>query len=235
MRTVTLILEYLCFAAYGVTLILALYRFRKYFDTPLKFFPIIVCYTLITELLGYFIRKYDEYDIFFNEMYARYNVPIYNIYNIVFYLYWFYVFGSYLRNESTRHHYRTGVLLFIAVAVINPIFQDFFLGPQFYTYIAGAVLLFVYILSYLWQQFNLGQGFLAKQDLLSWIGLGLLVFYIGYLPIKFARHLYALQGLRSESEIIRPIIFTLIIFMYGIFSIGLVLMGKMRYAKQVGG
>lgn len=235
MKAIMWLYEYSFIGAYGITLVLALYQFRKYFDTPLKFFPIIVCYTLITELLGYFIRKFDEYDIFFNEMYARYNVPIYNLYNIVFYLYWFYVFGSYLQKDSNRRYRWAGVALFLVTALVNPFFQDFFLGPQFYTYVVGALILLSFIVAYFWQQYSLGLGVLAKRDLLSWLGFGLFVFYMGYLPIKVSRHIYALQGLRSEPDFIRPLIIILIVLMYALFCVGLLRMGKMRYAKHQGG
>lgn len=231
MEIIVSILEYAFIPAYGITLLLALYRFPRYFDTPLKYFPIIVCYTLITELLGFFIRKFDEYDLFYNELYVTYNVPIYNGYNIIFYLYFFYVFESYLEAGPRKRLRLAGIGLFLLTALINPLIQNFFSSPQFYVYTIGAVLLITYVITYLRQQGNLREQLLVKNDLLAWLGLGLLVFYIGYLPIKVMRHLYVMQGIFTEPPIVRRIVWVLILFMYGSFCIGLLRMRKMRYRE----
>jgi hypothetical protein len=211
--------------------VLALYRFPRYFDTPLKYFPIIVCYTLITELLGFFIRKFDEYDLFFNELYVRYNVSIYNGYNIIFYLYFYYVFESYLQDGPWKRIRLAGVGLFLLTAAINPFIQNFFISPQFYAYVVGALMLILYVTTYLKQQGSPGVQLFKKNDLLAWLGLGLLIFYIGYLPIKVMRHMYVMQGIFTEPPIVRRIVWVLILFMYGSFCIGLLRMRKMRYTE----
>ncbi len=226
------VLEYSFIPAYGITLLLAVFRFPKYFDTPLKYFPVIVCYTLVTEMLGYFIRKYDEYDLFLSEIYATYNVLIYNIYNIIFYLYWFYVFESYLTSSGFRK-FRIGAIIFFSLAAaINPFFQKFGLEPQFYTYVVGGIVLIIYIVSYLYERFRSTGVIFQKDDLLSWLALGLFCFYAGYLPIKIARLFRAMEGLRSEPRYFRNITLLLIVLMYTLFCIGLWKMRKMRYVKS---
>ena len=234
MDTLLGVLEYSFIPAYGLTLLLAVIRFSKYFDTPLKYFPIIVCYTLITEMLGFFIRKYDEYDIFMNEVYTTYNIPIYNVYNIIFYLYWYYVFESYLPNDKFRTYRRGAIALFLLTAAVNPFLQNFMIGPQFYTYVVGGLVLLSYLFFYLRWQWRVSGKLFQGDDLLSWLSLGLSAFYLGYLPIKIAVHLYSLEGLRHAPTYFRPATYLLIILMYTLFCIGLIKMRRMRYGKNSG-
>ena len=231
MEIIISFLEYAFIPAYGITLLLALYRFPRYFDTPLKYLPIIVCYTLITELLGFFIHKFDEYDLYFNELYVRYNVPIYNGYNIIFYLYFYYVFESYLKDGPWKKVRLAGIGLFLFTSAVNPFVQNFFVAPQFYAYTVGALLLIAYAITYLRQQGNLREQLILKNDLLAWLGLGLLIFYIGYLPIKVMRQMYVMQGILTEPPIVRRIVWVLILLMYGAFSVGLWRMRKMRFTN----
>lgn len=226
------VLEYSFIPAYGITLLLAVFRFPKYFDTPLKYFPVIVCYTLVTEMLGYFIRKFDEYDLFLSEIYAEYNVPIYNIYNIIFYLYWFYVFESYLPINKARKFRIGAVVIFALTAAINPFIQKFGLGHQFYTYVVGGAVLITYVISYLADRYRSTGEIFQKDDLLSWLALGLFCFYAGYLPIKISRFFRALEGLRFEPSYFRYVTLLLIVLMYTLFCIGLWKMRKMRYIRN---
>jgi hypothetical protein len=50
--------------SYVVVVILSIVKYAKYFDTPLKYLPIIFFYTLLTELLGGFILVNEEWRFF---------------------------------------------------------------------------------------------------------------------------------------------------------------------------
>ena len=83
---------------YAFTLLASLWRYPKYFDTPLRFLPILYLYTFLNEVLGY-LTKSDEYIAFiFNDIDD--NSIIYNLYTIVSYLYYYYIFWSFSKNKE---------------------------------------------------------------------------------------------------------------------------------------
>lgn len=84
MEILDTILENASQPLYAVTLLVALIKYPKYYSTPLKYFPILLMYTFLTELLGYFTKHYEVFHISIFSSFIRHNVIIYNIYNLVF-------------------------------------------------------------------------------------------------------------------------------------------------------
>ena len=210
---------------YAITALLALVKYPKYYTTSLKYLPIIFAYTFFNELLGILILRNEEFSLFMNDRYSYYNVVIYNIYSIIFYLYFYYVFWDHLQNEKHKALVLRAGLLFIIVSIINPIFQNFMLEAQVYTYVVGALILLTCIVLYLLQLKKSGPTYSLKRDLLAWLSLGLSIFYIGYLPIKINRHYNAIHGL-SEYVHLRKIHLSLILVMYTCFIIGFLRMRR---------
>ena len=124
LNTLDLILENSFIPFYGIALIFSFIKYSKYYDTPLRFFPIILLYTFLNEILGYLVWNYKEYALIFDAAYDWYNVVIYNIYNVFFFCYFFYLFWSYIENKKHRNIIRVGSFVFLLVAVINPFFQN---------------------------------------------------------------------------------------------------------------
>jgi len=204
---------------------MALIMYPRYFDTPLKYFPILLMYTFLNELLGAIIRKNDLYNFVWSDFYSTYNVIIYNIYNIVFFLYFYYVFWSYTMNEKYKNFIVIGSILFLITTAINWFVQSYMFEAQAYTYVVGTVILVCCILFYFMDlRSRLGAWFF-KQDLLSWISLGILIFYIGYLPIKISRYYNTINGL-TEEPYVRRIQILLVLLMYSCFIIGFLRMRR---------
>lgn len=92
MRIWTFIEENYFMLFYALTLFVSLATYRKYYDTALKYFPIIIAYTLLNEILGFLIREYDDIQIIYsvNEYYQ--NALIFNVFDLVFYLYFYYIY-----------------------------------------------------------------------------------------------------------------------------------------------
>ena len=141
-----LILENSFIPFYGITLILSISRYSKYYDTPLKYLPIIVLYTFLNEILGYFVLNYEEYALIFDDAYDSYTVVIYNIYNVFFYCYFFYLFWSYIERKKHRDIIRIGGIVFLIVAAINPFFQNILIENQVLTYVVGGSVLILSVL-----------------------------------------------------------------------------------------
>lgn len=216
---------------YGLTLVVAIWRYPQYFDTPLRYFPILLMYTLVNELLGIFILRNPDINLFFNELYTGYTWVIYNIYNYVFFLYFFYVYWSYAALEKHKNWIKNGGILFVVVSLINPFFQSFAFESQLIAYVVGSLLLLLWILLFFRQHHENYGSWFNSRNLMCWLSFGLLIFYAGYLPIKIHRYYMYLNDLNG-SPLIRRIHLLLIIALYLCFIIGFLRMRKKQSAQQ---
>ncbi len=210
---------------YGITLLLSLYKYPKYYDSRLKYLPILFLYTFLNELLGKLISDHEEFSLVASDTYSDYNWLIFNVYTIVFYLYTYYIFWNYIESKRSRKTIFYGAILFLAVSLINAFIQNFSMIPQTYAYVVGGLVLIYCNISYFKKFFALPDSFRIKQDILFWLSAGLLIFYIGYLPIKIIRHIYITQGL-TPGIWVKRIHLPLIIISYTCFIIGFLRMKK---------
>lgn len=213
---------------YLLVVVASLWKYPRYYDTPLRYLPILLMYTLLTEVMGVIIRDDPNFSINLSEFYYNNNWLIFNIYNLIFFLYFGYVYGLYLTGSVWKKTARAGLVLFIAASLINAFMEDFRVFSQLYAYTVGGILMIVLAWAYLRQQYRLRQRIPLHSNLLVWISLGILVFYMGYLPIKYIRSLAAKLELVSMPELIRPLHLGLILFMYGCFLMGLLRLHRMK-------
>ena len=111
MEIIDLILENAFIPVYGITVAVALWRYRRYFDTVFKFLPILLMYTFLTELAGLIFKTYEEWDLVFSDLLHYNNWVIYNIYNIIFFAYFIYVYWISVKIEKYRRVILVGGLL----------------------------------------------------------------------------------------------------------------------------
>ena len=211
------------FILYSITVVVAIFRYPRYFDSPLKYFPILLTYTFLNELLGKIIYDYEDVRLVLGPIFYN-NWIIYNIYNLIFFLYFYLIFRSYIKNEQHKRWILYGIIILLITSFINLFLQDFTYEPQIYAYIVGGIILIISVILHALQlRLSTGKWF-SQYNLLSWISLGLLSFYGGYIPIKIIRQYYAYEGL-IEHPAIRTIHIALILFMNVCFILGFL---KMR-------
>lgn len=174
-----IILQYSVIALEGLAALFAFIFYKKYSHTYLRFFPWLLLYTFLNEIFGEYI-----FNIFGT------NVVLYNVYNIIFFMYFYFVF---YKNEE-RKHYKTLIIIasfcFIGSSLVNLFYSSFLLDPQLLTYIVGACVLIFCIILYFLDILYTPQVLQIRKDLLFWVSTGLLLFYVGYIPIKVARHFF---------------------------------------------
>mgnify|MGYP006325660507 CR=1 FL=1 len=210
---------------YGVTFLISLWRYSKYYDTPLKFLPVVLLYTFLTELLGEIVADSTKFNLSFQNKYSDYNIVIYNIYNVVFFLYFYYVFRCYIKKEEHRKFITIASGIFLVISLVNPFLQNFVIEPQLYTYVFGAVILICCIILYFIELLGSPRILYVKGDLLFWISIGLLLFYVGYIPIKLTRYFFAIENVDVYMNL-RRVHLLLIIIMYGSFITGFLWMKR---------
>lgn len=210
---------------YALTLLIALIKYPRYYNTPLKFFPVLLMYTFLTETLGYITKNYEEYRISIYSAFVDHNVIIYNIYNLVFFSYFLYVYWRCIDNQKFKQYIIYGGIFFYVVALINSFFQSFKLESQLFTYIAGGLLISYCAILFFLENRNGRERTGYMQTALKWISAGLLIFYVGYIPIRASRYYNYLYRV-EEYVHLRRIHIILICLLYLCFIIGLLRMRR---------
>jgi len=167
------------FLLYFVALVLSILQYRKYYDTALKYLPILITYTVLSEVLGFAVRNFDEIQIVFIEEYEYYNTLIFNIFDIILYLYFLSIYHIFFISKTYKKFAKLGVYLFIITSVLNLFLQNFYVEPQNWAIIIGSFFITVCAFIYLTQLKN-DKRILSTTNLLFWISIGIIFFHLFY-------------------------------------------------------
>lgn len=209
---------------YLLTWIISIIRYRRYFDTPLKYLPMIIIYTFFTELLGYFIKYNNEFLFFSDSRYAWHNVVIYNIYQVVFFLFFYLGYRKILHSKTSKKWIAYGIYICIASYFVNALFMNPLHNRLIYAHIIGSVILIIIIGLYFKESNSEKTPYPVIYNLMQWISVGLLIFYISFPVITI---LYKLNVNIKIRSYLRPALLTSIVLMYVSFIVGLVI-GKRK-------
>tara|TARA_R110002049_G_scaffold2956_2_gene23806 strand:+ start:141 stop:836 length:696 start_codon:yes stop_codon:yes gene_type:complete len=220
------VLENIAEPFYAATFIISIWRYPKYYNTPLKYFPVIVIYTLLNEILGLLIGKYtDTFSLSVTNFYSNYNIVLYNIFNIIYFLYFYTLFRKYIKNILYKKLIYYGILIFTVTSIVNMFIQNIFRESLLFTFVFGSIMLILIVLTYLnqidWHENKLD----PTNNILFWIGWGLLVFYSGYIPIKLSNHFRVISDIDNYIWV-RRLHLALIGVMYICFIVGFLKMKR---------
>lgn len=233
MDFIDLFLENIGQPIYGLTLLIAIWRYSKYYNTHLRYFPILVLYTLLNEVLGLIVKSNPEqFSLTTNKLYLDYNIIIYNIYNIVYFFFFLWLFRKSVTNKLHQKwilYY--GIYMFLLLSIINPFFQDIFESSQLLTYSYGSIAIIITVFLYL-NEINWNENKdVPQKNIMFWIGWGLVIFHTGYSLIKIYSHFKVPSN--PETYIwIRRFHISLVVAMYSCFIIGFVKMKKSLIRKN---
>ncbi len=203
-----------------ITIFVLLFKYSKYFDTKLKYIPILFMYIFLTELLGIIIRINPERNPFFTNLYSDYNFLIYNFYDLIFFGYFFYIFWFYSTNKIIKKVIKYGTLIYFIAFLINSFIDNLVTKPQIYSYTTGGVILS--IITFLFIKDNLSKKF-SRKNVLIWISLGLLIFHLGFIPINIL-YGYCTKETLTLNRVLPKIHLALSITLYGSFIYGFIQM-----------
>ena len=214
---------------YLIALILSITKYHLYYDSLLKYLPILIGYTFLTETFGIIIRDVDEIQIIYKQGYYNYNPVIFNIFDIIFFTYFFYVYYHIIDNLNSKKIIKYGTWVFLVICVFNLFIQDFYVYPQNYAIIIGSLILLFAVLTYLNKVFKEQQGLLLHTNLLFWISLGILFFYTCYPVTMYILSYY--YDVYSEYNLSVFHYATIGVF-YSCISIGFILMKRLRISAD---
>lgn len=209
---------------YFFTWLLSVFRYKRFFDTPLKYLPMLIMYTFFTELLGYFIKFSNEFQFFSDYRYTWHNVIIFNIYQLVFFLFFFEVYRKMLQKKSTKKLVSYFSILCVIIYLVNAIAYNPLHNQMTYAHIIGSLMMIYILIQYFFEKTREENPHLLKFNLLFWMSIGLLIFYTSF-PLILV--LSKIQVNIEIQSIFRPVLVSSILLMYGFIILGL-LVGKRK-------
>ena len=209
---------------YLVAWIVSVVTYRKFFDTVLKYFPVFIAYTFFTELLGYFIKYHEEFQFFSDERYSWRNIIIYNVYQVVTFLFFYWVYWKTVNSTQYKNWIKYGGMVAMAGYLISLVFQNPFYTGLYYADILGSLVLLMCIVFYFKEKKGETNPYPQRYNLLYWVSIGNFIFYL-FAPyiilLGYIRYdLWAVNNLHSK-------LVALILLMYTLFIIGM-LIGKRK-------
>lgn len=137
-----------------------------------RMFRIVLIITAVIELLG---------ALFQNEFLVFNNI-VYNIYTLLLFLSYFYLY--FLLNKKSRTRWMFNTSLFAAVWLGEWIyFQNLQHTLFLFAYSAGSLLLLSNVYVYIMDRLNSSDVADIERSRYFWISIGILVFYIPFLPV----------------------------------------------------
>ncbi|MEH6769201.1 hypothetical protein [Maribacter arcticus] len=204
---------------YAVTLFISLTTYKKYYDTALKYFPIIIAYTFLNEVLGYLVRTYDEISFFQNVKYSNFNDVIYNIYAIIFFCFFYFVYRQLIHNRSYKKWIIISTIISLLAYLTSTIFQNPLETNLYYALAISSWLLVFCVILYFKDKVQQQEDLIQKHNLMFWVSIALIIFYSVF-PIIYVIG-YTDYDTWTKYEL-RSVLRVLIVIMYSLFIFGFI-------------
>lgn len=173
----------------------------KILDRVLSF---ILSITIVTETMGWLLTSLLLSNFF-----------IYNLYMPIIFIAQNFLFYK-LRQQNKKVFVVTSLIILIIWLFEVGMAQGLNHGYFFYTYVAGTLILLVNVYEYIVFTMNSADVVKIEKSRYFWISIGILVFYIPFLPVMMGVKYSLIQ-----VEIYRAIVFLLVILQHTSFIIGL--------------
>lgn len=184
----------------------------------------LIIYTFFTEVLGYFIKYSDQFQFFSDDRYTWHNVIIFNIYQLVFFLFFFQVYRKVLNKEKAKKWVMYSSIFCVIVYLANAILYNPLHNQMTYAHIVGSIILLLILIQYFFEKYREGNTESLKFNLMFWISIGLLAFYTAFPAILIS---YKINVSIHIQAYFRPVLVTSILLMYSFIILGL-LVGKRK-------
>ncbi len=209
-------MQHLIFKIVTITLFVGLFYFKKFKNTIYIYFILFLFFTFIVELIN--AINY-EYLLKHNKNLINTSF-FYNIYLVFSFPFIFLFYRKLFKKQKNKK-----ISLIFTIMYLSFCFYDFVIkGASFYSdsfntnaVIFGSILILIMLILFLIEIINNKQIiFNITKSVVFWISVGLLLFYIGIVPIMITK-MYL-----NYNELYFSILNTLNAFMYGSFIIGFI-------------
>lgn len=187
------------------------YRYwRWYKHIPvLKYMPIFLTYLCINEMVGLISRVFFDHYILFN----------YNLYDLINFTYFLLVYAYNFNVPKYTKIISMLTLVYIIIHIGDLFFEDYILELQTFPHVMGSLFLMIAIALYGFQITTTKTTYIIRTDVLFWIGVGSLFYYLGNTPFSIIRNYYQKY---TQSHYMLFTNHCLAIIMYVCFCIGFI-------------
>lgn len=140
----------------------------------------------------------------------------YTIISIPFLLYWY---RNYVRNKLLRTAILSFITIFLLLGLYNLLFFESKSQYLSILFLCGALFLIISIMFYYIEQLFSDQKFSFKNNLVFWISVGQIIFYLGMIPM-ISLNKYIMPFLKSNPLSFYIILLTLNVILYSSYIIG---------------
>ncbi|WAC03523.1 hypothetical protein N7U66_08600 [Lacinutrix neustonica] len=162
-----------------VTAILGTIYYHKYKHTFLKYFLLLLWYTTINGFLCRFLH--ENYIL-------RNNSLLYNVYHLINFTFLFTLFRTYIKENIHKKWITAFAITYIACFFLNLIWQNYLIEIQTIPFIIGAVFIIISITFYFLEVLKTDKVLYVSKNLLFWISIGLLLYFVGKIPTRIVRN-----------------------------------------------
>ncbi|WP_299888508.1 hypothetical protein [uncultured Lacinutrix sp.] len=165
-----------------ITAIVGSIYYYKYKHTFLKYFLIVLWYVTINGFLGRFL---------FENYILRNNTIIYNIYHFINFSFLLFLFKTYIKNEKQKLWIVGFIITYIiSIGIDSIFFRDYLLKIQVIPFIIGGLFIIISIVFYFLEILNTNKVLYVSKNLLFWISIGLLLYFVGKISTRIIRNYY---------------------------------------------
>lgn len=156
--------------------------FIKKMDIEYRFFIGLLWYSILNEIIALYVGL---------NLTNGYNKIFYNIFNIVYFMFLFWLFYRKTINPQEKTTIKVTILLFISVTLYEMIFlQNYYRDAGVLSFITGGfgvlICVYYYFLNVLLSEKSINM----MKDFLFWVTLAHFIYYIGFTPIKITENYF---------------------------------------------
>lgn len=190
--------------------IVGLYYYKKLPTKKAKLLWVLIFISFLSEFVGRY----------FYDWFGLKNYIVMNIYFLITIIGYIVLLGALLKRKVNKMISNVLLLLASLSFIINLIyFQDVFAQMLSYFYSIGSTCVLILSSLYFIEMFNSNKVLHYKKSIYFWYILGILLFYIPFVPFMLASKMFLFNDLGPMFSIV---LFVLNLFMYGSFIIGFI-------------
>ena len=189
-----------------IAAIVATAYFKKYRHSSERYFLYFLWFTFFIEVLGAALKPFCP--IVLSWIYSGFSFV-----SVIFYFYWYY---QILKTKQLRIVVIVFASLFTLMTTLAYILPDE-LKNQGYAFVVGSIGVLILTLFHFYRLLNSNEVLIIKHKLSFWISTGLLLFYVGIIPLVLLTKTLVISPL---SRIL--ILISLNLILYGCYVIGFI-------------
>ncbi len=158
-----------------ITVITGTVYLYKYKHTVLKYFLMYLWYSVLTDFLGKWYITHTEH---------THNHIIYNFYYLITFCFLLLLYRKLVAYKNHKKWILYFTVLYFFSFFLNLFYQDYYTQIQAIPFIIGAISLVISIVFYFQEVLNSNEVLNIFKNLIFWISVGLLIYYIGKIPAR---------------------------------------------------